>query len=214
MSEKLNLYAKLQKVRVELQKKNLKKSGVNKFSNYTYFELQDFLPEINKLCHENGLSTIFNFNEDYAYLIIVNTEDPSENETFSTPVQIATLKGAAAMQNIGATQSYARRYLYIMAFEIAENDLIDAGNVDEEAEIAKSKITPVKAVIIKKAIEETKTDMSKFLNYFNASKVEEMKEGQFAEAMAMLDKKKADITKCLNDFNESKVEIKESEAVW
>lgn len=214
MSEKLNLYAKLQKVRVELQKKKLKKSGVNKFSNYTYFELQDFLPEINKLCYENGLSTIFNFNEDCAYLVIVNTEDPSENETFSTPVQIATLKSAAAMQNIGATQSYARRYLYIMAFEIAENDLIDAGNVDEEAEIAKSKITPVKAVIIKKAIEETKTDMSKFLNYFNANKVEEMKEGQFAEAMAMLDKKKADIAKGLNDFNESKVEIKESEAVW
>lgn len=204
MSEKLNLYAKLQKVRVELQKKKLKKSGVNKFSNYTYFELQDFLPEINKLCHENGLSTIFNFNEDYAQLVVVNTEDPSENETFSTPVQIATLKGAAAMQNIGATQSYARRYLYIMAFEIAENDLIDAGNVDGEAEIAKAKITPVKAVIIKKAIEETKTDMAKFLNYFNASKVEEMKEGQFAEAMAMLDKKKADIAKDLN----------ESEAVW
>lgn len=214
MSEKLNLYAKLQKVRVELQKKKLKKSGVNKFSGYTYFELQDFLPAINALCYENGLSTIFNFNEDYAHLVVVNTEDPSENETFSTPVQIATLKSAAAMQNIGATQSYARRYLYIMAFEIAENDLIDAGNVDEEAEIAKSKITPVKAVIIKKAIEETKTDMAKFLNYFNANKVEEMKEGQFAEAMAMLDKKKADITKGLNDFNESKVGIQESEAVW
>ena len=214
MSEKLNLYAKLQKVRVELQKKKLKKSGVNKFSGYTYFELQDFLPAINALCYENGLSTIFNFNEDYAHLVVVNTEDPSENETFSTPVQIATLKGAAAMQNIGATQSYARRYLYIMAFEIAENDLIDAGNIDEEAEIAKSKITPVKAVIIKKAIEETKTDMAKFLNYFNASKVEEMQEGQFAEAMAMLDKKKADIAKGLNDFNEIKVGIQESEAVW
>ena len=207
MSEKLNLYSKLQKVRVELQKKKLKKSGVNKFSNYTYFELQDFLPAINELCYENGLSTIFNFNEDYAQLIIVNTEDLSENETFSTPVQIATLKSAAAMQNIGATQSYARRYLYIMAFEIAENDLIDAGNVDAEAEIAKSKITPVKAVIIKKAIEETKTDMAKFLNYFNTNKVEEMKEGQFAEAMAMLDKKKADIVKDLKDVNES-------EAVW
>ena len=49
--------------------------------------------------------------------------------------------------------------------------------------------------------------MAKFLNYFNANKVEEMKEGQFAEAMAMLDKKKADIAKDLKDVNES-------EAVW
>ena len=56
--------------------------------------------------------------------------------------------------------------------------------------------------------------MAKFLNYFNASKVEEMQEGQFAEAMAMLDKKKADIAKGLNDFNEIKVGIQESEAVW
>lgn len=214
MEEKLNLYAKLQKVRVELQQSDLKKSGENTYSKYKYFELGDFLPRINELCDKYGLNTLFNFSKDMAKLTIVNVDNIEEFEVFTTPVEIASLKGGTAMQNIGATQTYARRYLYVMAFEVAENDLLDAGNVDEEAEIAKSKITPVKAVIIKKAIEETKTDMAKFLNYFNASKVEEMKEGQFAEAMAMLDKKKADIAKALNDFNESKVEIKESEAVW
>ena len=44
--KQLNLYQKLQKVRVELQNSKLKKSGKNTFSKYEYFELGDFLPKV------------------------------------------------------------------------------------------------------------------------------------------------------------------------
>ena len=50
---KLNIYQKIQKARVELQNSKLKKSGKNDFSKYEYFELGDFLPNINKICDEN-----------------------------------------------------------------------------------------------------------------------------------------------------------------
>lgn len=208
MEEKLNLYSKLQKVRVELQQTDLKKSGENTYSKYKYFELGDFLPRINELCDKYGLNTLFNFSKDMAKLTIVNVDNIEEFEVFTTPVEIASLKGGTAMQNIGATQTYARRYLYVMAFEVAENDLLDAGAVDHDAEIAKQKISTVKAVIIKKAIDDTGTDLSKFLQYFNVKKVEDITEGQFATVMQMLDKKKEE--KAAKD----KVASETEEGVW
>ena len=191
--KQLNLYQKLQKVRVELQNSKLKKSGKNTFSKYEYFELGDFLPKVNELCEKYNLSTIFQFTKEQADLIIIDVDDTEKFEVFSTPVEITSLKGGTAMQNIGATQTYARRYLYVMAFEIAESDLIDA--VDYEAEIAKAKISPVKVKIIQKAIEDTNTVLEKFLSYFGVTKINDIVEGQFQQAMSMLDKKKEEIAK-------------------
>lgn len=191
--KQLNLYQKLQKVRVELQNSKLKKSGKNTFSKYEYFELGDFLPKVNELCEKYNLSTIFQFTKEQADLIIIDVDDTEKFEVFSTPVEITSLKGGTAMQNIGATQTYARRYLYVMAFEIAESDLIDA--VDYEAEIAKAKISPVKVKIIQKAIEDTNTVLEKFLSYFGVTKINDIVEGQFQEAMSMLDKKKEEMAK-------------------
>ena len=191
--KQLNLYQKLQKVRVELQNSKLKKSGKNTFSKYEYFELGDFLPKVNELCEKYNLSTIFQFTKEQADLIIIDVDDTEKFEVFSTPVEITSLKGGTAMQNIGATQTYARRYLYVMAFEIAESDLIDA--VDYEAEIAKAKISPVKVKIIQKAIEDTNKELEKFLSYFGVTKINDIVEGQFQQAMSMLDKKKEEMAK-------------------
>ena len=191
--KQLNLYQKLQKVRVELQNSKLKKSGKNTFSKYEYFELGDFLPKVNELCEKYNLSTIFQFTKEQADLIVIDVDDTEKFEVFSTPVEITSLKGGTAMQNIGATQTYARRYLYVMAFEIAESDLIDA--IDHEAELAKSKISPVKVKIIQKAIEDTNTVLEKFLSYFGVTKINDIVEGQFQQAMSMLDKKKEEMAK-------------------
>ena len=193
MEKQLNLYSKLQKVRVELQSSNLKKSGKNTYSKYEYFELGDFLPKVNELCDKYGLSTIFQFSKEQADLIVIDVDNTEKFEIFSTPVEVTSLKGGTAMQNIGATQTYARRYLYVMAFEIAESDLIDA--VDYEAEIAKAKISPVKVKIIQKAIEDTNTVLEKFLSYFGVTKINDIVEGQFQQAMSMLDKKKEEMAK-------------------
>ena len=54
----MKVYSSLQKCRVELQKKNLKKSGHNKFAGYTYYELADVLPTINQLMLENNLTRL------------------------------------------------------------------------------------------------------------------------------------------------------------
>jgi hypothetical protein len=37
----------------------------------------------------------------------------------------ANLKGCHEIQNLGAVQTYQRRYLYVLAFEIVEHDVLD-----------------------------------------------------------------------------------------
>lgn len=122
----MNIYEKLQTMRVALQSKNLKKSGQNSFAKYSYYELADFLPAINQIMLENKVTSIITFNSENAVLTLVNTEKPDEVITFASPMREAVLKGAHPIQNLGAIETYSRRYLYMTAFEIVESDTLDA----------------------------------------------------------------------------------------
>ena len=51
---KTNVYGKLSKIRLELQNRQLKKSGQNKFAGFKYYELGDILPTINELSDKYG----------------------------------------------------------------------------------------------------------------------------------------------------------------
>lgn len=121
----MNIYEKLQTIRVELQEMNIKKSGQNKFAGYNYYELGDFLPAINSLMHKHKVTSLVSFGQT-ATLTLVNCEKPEETITFESPMEEATLKGAHPIQNLGAVETYSRRYLYMTAFEIVESDALDA----------------------------------------------------------------------------------------
>lgn len=121
----MNIYEKLQEARVELQGMNLKKSGKNSFAQYEYFELADFMPHINRIMLEKKLTGFCSFTEDLASLTLVNSEKPEERIVFTSPMSKANLKGCHEVQNLGAVETYQRRYLYITAFEIVEADLLD-----------------------------------------------------------------------------------------
>ena len=140
MEQTMNVYAKLSKARLLLQQKKLKKSGKNKFSGFDYFELSDFLPSINEIFNEVGLCSQFYIQEknsvdedtgetggnETAKLFILNVENPNECILFSSPVEKAEMKGATPIQMLGAKHTYMRRYLWLIAMEICENDEIDA----------------------------------------------------------------------------------------
>jgi hypothetical protein len=51
----MNIYEKLQKIKLELLEANIKKTGENKFSKFKYYELSDFVPEIVKLCEKHKI---------------------------------------------------------------------------------------------------------------------------------------------------------------
>ena len=115
-----NIYSKMQKARCEFQEKPLKKSGHNKFAGYHYFELGDFLPTINSLLEKYNLCSNISFDNEMATLTIVNAENTDEKLVFTSPMSNANLKGCHDVQNLGAVQTYLRRYLWVNAFEIVD----------------------------------------------------------------------------------------------
>ena len=122
----MNIYEKLQKARVELQSKAMKKSGENKFAKYDYFELGDFLPQINKIFLELKLFSMVSFDSELATLTVIDAEKPEDKIVFTSPMAGAELKGCHPIQNMGAVETYQRRYLYMAALEIVEHDALDS----------------------------------------------------------------------------------------
>ncbi|HFL3155138.1 TPA: ERF family protein [Clostridioides difficile] len=128
-----NIYIKLMDVRVKFSKLNLKKSGENKFANFKYFELADFLPQATGLLEEAKLCPIVTFTNEYATLTLINGENPSEQIVFTSPMRDLQLKGSNELQALGGIETYQTRYLYIQLLNITENDSFDAVSGKNEA---------------------------------------------------------------------------------
>ena len=121
----MKVYKKLIDARIKLQATELTKSGHNKFAGYKYFELGDFLPAVQSIFQEVGLVDAISFTEDLATMVVYDVEDGS-SVTFTSPMGSAQLKGCHMVQNIGAVETYQRRYLYTTALAIVEHDALDA----------------------------------------------------------------------------------------
>jgi len=122
----MSVYKKLMDARIQLQGKALSKSGNNKFAGYKYFELGDFLPAIQEIFSGLGLCGVVSFGKEDANLTIIDIENPSDRIVIGTPMSSAALKGCHEVQNLGAVQTYLRRYLWVTAMEIVEHDALDA----------------------------------------------------------------------------------------
>lgn len=124
----MNIYEKLLKARVMFLEANIKKSGKNYHIGYSYFELKDIVPTATKIFDELGMVAITSYDDESAKMTIINTEKPDETVEFYTPVKYAPVtKSSNEVQSLGSTQTYLRRYLYMTALDIIEDDTIDSG---------------------------------------------------------------------------------------
>lgn len=121
----MNVYQKLNAARAAFHSQQLKKSGRNNFAGYDYFELGDFVIPALSVFAEQGLTSVISFG-DVASMTIVNNDKPEETIVITSPMSEANLKGCHAVQNLGAVQTYLRRYLWVAALEIVEHDALDA----------------------------------------------------------------------------------------
>lgn len=121
-----NVYEKLNTAREAFHQKKLKKSGLNKFAGYQYFELADFIIPALQIFKEHRLCAYISFTKDYADMRIVDLDNPEQAITITSPMSEASLKGCHPVQNLGAVQTYLRRYLWVAALEIVEHDALDA----------------------------------------------------------------------------------------
>ncbi len=146
----MTLQEKIQKVRCGLKEQKITMTGKNTYAGYDYFELNDFLPALNKLMLENKMTALPSFNDEIASLTAYDFES-EQKITITSPMGSANLKGCHEVQNIGAVETYQRRYLYQTMFDIAESDALNGTQGKEEqkpkAVNKKSTISPVRTNI-------------------------------------------------------------------
>lgn len=181
------IYELLQEVRYEMTKISLKKSGYNKHLNFNYFELADFLPTATKLFYEKGLCPIFSiaFDPSGVETAILRIYHGSEVIQFSMPTAEPT--NMQGIQAAGAKKTYLRRYLYMDALDLTENDQIDA-SLDEEsknAQVAEKKATEKQVEMIKSLYDEE--NQAKMLEYYKIEKLEDL---SIKDASALIKRKK------------------------
>ena len=183
----MSVYRKLSEARIKLQQIKIKKSGRNTFASYNYMQLEDFLPPIQDIFHELNLIGVVSFSDVEATLTIVDVENPMDKIVIHSPMSEAALKGCHAVQNLGAVQTYLRRYLWVAALEIVEHDALDSSEpvVPEDAEPS---VNPVKKAKFVKTVQGADRDWQ--------IKIEEIT-GEWQNGMA-------DITKFLLALAESK----------
>lgn len=123
--EKMSIFGKIQKARTMFYAKGVKKSGKNSYSNYDYFELADFVPQCTSICNEVGLCPVVSFEDGVAVMTVYDTESESTLR-LTSPMAEATLKGCHPIQNLGAVETYSRRYLWMLFMDIVEADPLEA----------------------------------------------------------------------------------------
>ena len=128
----MNVFEKLNEARLRFQNAGIQKSGQNKFAGYTYYELADILPVINKLANELKFCCVVNFTPELATLDFCDLEGDGRIQ-FTSPMAEAQLKGCQPVQNLGGAETYLKRYLYQNCFEIVEADMLD-GTMDPSTE--------------------------------------------------------------------------------
>ena len=159
-----NVYQKLLKARAMFLSADPKKSGKNMQLAFKYFELDDIVPIATKIFEEVGLISIVSFEQDYAKMAIVNTDNPEDGTTFIVPfkpidpiVSNAGKQVTNEIQALGASITYMRRYLYMIALDICEPDGIDVGAIVPSA----TQPTVVAPKVEPKVIEPTKVETPK-----------------------------------------------------
>jgi hypothetical protein len=182
----MNVYQKLNAARFKFHSTELKKSGHNKFAGYKYFELGDFIIPALNIFDEVGLTSIISFTKEYADMRIINVEKPEEVIAISSPMSSAALKGCHEVQNLGAVQTYLRRYLWVAALEIVEHDALDSSPKLTDEGVKKKGDAPV--VTPRGGIgEDLPQDIKDFLLDMAASVEELVNQGKATSALALID---------------------------
>jgi hypothetical protein len=193
-----NVFQKLLKARMSFLEKGIKKSGKNMNLAFTYFELEDIVPTATQIFQEIGLIALTNFSQDLATIQIVNTDNPEDSVTFCSPFkQIEPIvsntgkKATNEMQSLGASITYMRRYLYMIALDICEPDTIDA-NLSEDKpsapEIPTLKIvTPTKteAPLTDGSSEATETQIRQLKSLLSELKTKDASKEEFIAKIAV-----------------------------
>ena len=182
----MSIYKKLSDAREHFHDLELKKTGHNKFAGYKYFELGDFLIPALRVLKIYGIVSVISFGKEFATMRLIDIDKPDEFIEITSPMSSAALKGAHEIQNLGAVQTYLRRYLWVAALEIVEHDALDSSPKLTDEGIKKKGNAPV--VTPRGGIgDDLPQDIKEFLTDLAAGVTELVDQGKAKEGLAMID---------------------------
>lgn len=146
--EEVNIYSKLLEARKRFLEAPVKKSGVNLFAEFKYFELEDIVPVANAIFYDLGLVLIPNITYEETSGTLVNVDKTDEFIIFKLPAKDCNIENGtkmSAIQGLGSYITYQRRYLYGVVLDIVEADSVDAtiGKEDDKKVAPKKSTKPV-----------------------------------------------------------------------
>ena len=177
-----SIYEKLQQdIRVPISKMALKKTGQNTHLNYSYFTLDDFLPQATELIAKAGLCTVFNISFDpngveMATLLLL---DGVNQIPFSIPT--AEVPRQEGIFELGSKVTYCKRYLYMNLLELTEPDVAEMTNTGSDEKKDEKLATPKQVEMIRSLYDEE--NISKMVEYYGVQNLEELNIKQASEAI-------------------------------
>lgn len=149
MEEKENLKQKLQKARMLLKTKQIKKTGQGGMSKNGYFTLGDVEPYITEVCNEVGITPVFTFDKELATLTLYDW-DSEDTIKFTSVMVDGSDSKMAQVQFVGSQMTYQKRNLYFCAFSVSEetDEKVDTTGWHD-------------ILVIKQRLETTMTDLMK-----------------------------------------------------
>lgn len=211
----MNVKQKLAKARLYFLNKKTKKSGVNTSLEFQYFELEDIVPTGIRIFASVGLVGVTDFSGEAATMTVYNTDNPEEPGLvfaikYREVEQIVSKAGKVvtnAMQALGSSITYMRRYLWMMVLDVTEPDEIDAtlGTETEDGEDeAPAKKEPPKAP----ATPEERKAAKKELTAENKADPQVVELKKLCKTLLAKDEKQEDFVQSIVTKTKSFTEIK------
>lgn len=132
----MTLFAKIAQARKRFAEAGVKPTGVGGGGRFEYFDLEDILPVVTPINAELGILPLCSFTSDLATLTVYDTETGDKTE-LTSPMSTAKLSGCHEVQNLGAVETYIKRYLYQNLYDVVNNDQLDGGELPPEPKPAK-----------------------------------------------------------------------------
>ena len=187
------------------------KGQMNKFGGYKYRSCEDIVEAVKPLLKKNSCiltlsDELINLGDRYYVQATATLSDVKEDDRIVTKAlarEDENKKGMDKAQITGSASSYARKYALNGLLGIDDTKDSDATNDHGKSNTKpKSKPKKVKKISedeileIEKLLSDTKSDKDKFLKWlkskFNASKIEDLAQVDYAKVVSALSKKKGD----------------------
>lgn len=160
-----------------------------KTNNSTYAKWEDIVDQIKPVLAKHGFNLSFRTapHPDGKILVTGILEKGAHSTETSFPFPIDTGPGRNAIQAVGSSMSYGKRYVASMLLNLTSRvSQDDDGKVGGDSDA----VSDEQAETIRNLLTETKSNLDAFLKYFKCESVSDLPAERFDEARKMLTTKR------------------------